>query len=74
MTVQRGPNRQSVRLQTYDYTWPGAYFVTLCTHEQQHLFGTVDQDTIISSDWGRVVAEQWQAIPAHSAHVHLDER
>ena len=24
-------HRRSIRLKGYDYTWPGAYFVTICT-------------------------------------------
>jgi REP element-mobilizing transposase RayT len=73
MSTQCYPDRQSIRLRSYDYTWPGAYFVTMCTSEQQHLLGSVEQDTVVLSDWGRVVAAQWQAVPAHCAHVRLDE-
>ncbi len=72
MTPQRRPNRQSIRLKSYDYTQPGAYFVTICAHEQQHLFGSVEQGMVTLSDGGRVVAAQWQAVPAHCAHVRLD--
>ena len=32
------PNRKSLRLKTYDYSLPGAYFVTVCTHKRQRLF------------------------------------
>ncbi len=32
------PNRKHLRLQTYDYSLPGAYFITICTHKRQHLF------------------------------------
>ena len=32
------PNRKSNRLQEYDYSQIGAYFVTICTKERKHLF------------------------------------
>jgi putative transposase len=35
------PQRRSIRLQGYDYSQGGAYFVTICTHDKVHLFGTV---------------------------------
>ena len=42
MTMKSYPQRKSPRLQGYDYTQSGAYFVTICTHERQHLFGHID--------------------------------
>ena len=32
------PKRKQIRLQQYDYSSNGAYFVTICTHEKKHLF------------------------------------
>ena len=34
-------HRRSIRLKGYDYTQPGAYYVTLCTKARQCLFGDV---------------------------------
>ncbi len=34
-------HRRSIRLPGYDYTQPGAYFVTLCAHDGEPLFGEV---------------------------------
>lgn len=34
-------HRRSIRLKAYDYTQPGAYYVTLCTKARQCLFGDV---------------------------------
>ncbi|MDH4028057.1 MAG: transposase, partial [Nitrospirota bacterium] len=33
--------RRSIRLKAYDYTGPGAYFVTICTQNRECLFGDV---------------------------------
>lgn len=49
--------RRSLRLQGYDYTRAGLYFVTICTHDRALLF----DDPLL-----RVVAErQWQTLPDH---------
>jgi putative transposase len=33
--------RRSIRMQGYDYSAPGAYFITMCTHHREHLFGNI---------------------------------
>ena len=35
------PQRKSIRLQGYDYTLAGAYFITLVTWQRECLFGEV---------------------------------
>jgi hypothetical protein len=34
-------NRRSIRLKEYDYSQSGAYFVTICTHNKECLFGEI---------------------------------
>lgn len=34
-------HRNSLRRQDYDYSQAGAYFVTICTHQQNHYFGSI---------------------------------
>jgi putative transposase len=34
-------HRRSIRLPGYDYSTPGAYFVTICTHHREYLFGEI---------------------------------
>ena len=35
------PRRKTIRLQHYDYSQSGAYFVTICTAQRQPLFGKI---------------------------------
>ena len=35
------PERKPTRLKGYDYSTPGAYFITICTHNKKHLFGDI---------------------------------
>ena len=32
------PQRKPLRLEAYDYSQPGSYFITICTHARQRLF------------------------------------
>ncbi|GAB4520907.1 MAG: transposase [Anaerolineae bacterium] len=65
-------NRRSIRLQGYDYTQNGAYFVTICTHQRAHLFGQVVEGVMVLSDVGQVVQTCWDDIPGHFPMVELD--
>lgn len=33
--------RKNIRLKEYDYSQNGAYFITICTHNRNHLFGSI---------------------------------
>ncbi len=35
------PKRKSIRLKEYDYSRNGAYFVTICSHNREYLFGEI---------------------------------
>ncbi len=66
-------NRRSIRLPEYDYSSPGAYFVTISTHEKKLLFGSLIGEEVALSEWGKIAEKCWQEIPKHFAHVELDE-
>ena len=40
------PQRKAIRLPEYDYSTPGAYFVTICTHDRQCILS----DIIVGAD------------------------
>jgi REP element-mobilizing transposase RayT len=66
-------DRRTIRLRDYDYAQNGAYFVTVCAHEQECLFGTVYDGMVVPNSRGKSVKDCWQAIPAHFPFVELDE-
>jgi len=57
-------DRRSIRMVTYDYGQPGAYFVTIVAQDRACLF----DDPVLRS----VAERYWQAIPSHASHVSLD--
>ena len=65
-------HRRSIRLRGYDYTSAGAYFITICAHRRECLFGEVVDGVMRLNVYGRVVDACWQAIPDHFPHVMLD--
>jgi REP element-mobilizing transposase RayT len=65
-------HRRSVRLKDYDYRSEGAYFITLCTHQRECLFGTIVDDKLHLSDLGQIIFDCWLTLPTHHS-VELDE-
>ena len=64
--------RRSIRLPGYDYSQPGAYFVTICTLNRACLFGDIVNGVMRLNPMGCMVQECWMAIPQHFPHVVLD--
>ena len=54
------PQRRSLRLKGYDYSQPGAYFVTLCVQEKKCLFGEIVNDEMRVNELGTIVAAEWE--------------
>ncbi len=52
-------HRHTIRLRGYDYTQAGAYFVTLCTQDREHLFGEVVDGEMRLNEYGFIVREEW---------------
>jgi putative transposase len=65
-------HRRSIRLRGYDYTTPGAYFITLCTYQRQHLFGAVVDGTMQLNSYGKIVAEEWLCSATIRQEIALD--
>lgn len=65
-------NRKSIRLKGYDYSQPGHYFITICTHHRAHLFGDVRDGQMVLSAMGAVADACWRAVPEHYPNVRVD--
>ena len=74
MTYDRAEHRRrSIRLEGYNYSRPGAYFVTICTRNSEYLFGDIVGGEMVSNEAGWIARRGWQDIPVHFPHVELDE-
>ena len=66
------PQRRSVRLKCYDYSQPGAYFITICTHDRECIFGDVVDGEMRLNEFGKVVAKCWDDLRDHYPLVATD--
>ncbi|MBR1566696.1 MAG: transposase [Oscillospiraceae bacterium] len=73
------PQRKQTRLQFYDYSTPGAYFITICTHEKKCLLsqiipvgeGLAPPETKLSA-LGQIVKKQILSLPSRYTTVSVD--
>jgi putative transposase len=65
-------HRQSLRLRGYDYAQAGAYFVTLCTHGHECLFGNIVDGVMRLGEAGRIVEEEWLRSSAVRREIVMD--
>ena len=67
------PHRRSIRLQGYDYSQAGLYFVTICCLDKVCRFGRVEDDVMILNTAGKFADACWLAIPEHFPNAILHE-
>ena len=65
-------NRRSIRLKGYDYSNPGKYSITICTHSRQCLFGNVADREMALNDAGKMVDTWWNKITEKFPNALLD--
>lgn len=70
---ESGRHRQSIRLQGFDYSQAGAYFVTVCTRDRECLFGDVVNGEMQLNGLGSTARSVWHDLPKFYEHVELDE-
>ncbi len=62
----------SARLEGWDYSAAGAYFITICTLEKHHLFGKIARGKMHLSPAGEQAAQHWDSIPEKFPNARLD--
>ena len=78
MNDNKLPKRKKNRLDGYDYSKPGAYFLTLCTFDRKNYFwdkvnATIDSSLDISlTMYGKIVDEAINKIPQIYPSVSLE--
>lgn len=71
-------NRKLIRLKSYDYSSPGAYFITICTKDRKCLFweyvGAVNNRPVSThlTPMGKIVQHCILNIEHHYPAVHVD--
>lgn len=63
----------SLRLQGYDYSKKGLYFITICTQNHKPYLGAIEEDKMILNKAGKIVANEWQRTARIRERVELGE-
>ncbi len=73
------PSRKPIRLQNFDYSSDGAYFITICTKDKQHILGNIvgatngrPYETKLSK-YGEIVNEAILKIPEFYNNIIVDK-
>lgn len=58
------PKRKSTAIPHYDYSQPGAYFITLCVEKRRPILGKIDSSPqFVLSSIGKIVSDVWYSLP-----------
>lgn len=61
----------SARLQSWDYSSNGAYYITICTRNREHYFGEIIDGKMQLNQIGKLAEEYWIEISKHFDFVEL---
>ena len=63
---------ESIRMRNWDYSWPGLYFITICTGGREHYFGEISNRRMHLNQTGDLAQTIWMEIPIHFPFIVLD--
>ncbi|HRT84757.1 MAG TPA: hypothetical protein P5523_08975 [Bacteroidales bacterium] len=66
-------HRHSIRLDEYDYSQPGAYFVTICTRNRECLFRNLVDGEMILNDAGKMIEKLYFEIMNKFPDIQCDQ-
>ena len=72
-TGSRYPRRKTLRLPDYDYSQPGAYFITLLTYRRQQMLCDILDGEPVYTRFGLIVKDSWMNLVQYHARLRLDE-
>ncbi|MBI4598780.1 transposase [Candidatus Uhrbacteria bacterium] len=66
------PDRKRLRLEGYDYSQDGYYFVTACVEAKICCFGDIKDGKMVLNPYGQIVDTQWEWLGEQYPYVELD--
>jgi len=66
-------HRHSLRIKNYNYSLPGAYFITICTYRKENILGYIIDGKIELNVLGKVTVREWLKTFQIRKNVQLDE-
>ena len=66
-------HRHSLRIKNYNYSVPGAYFITIATYLKENLLGYISEGKIELNLLGKITATEWLKTFQIRKNIQLDE-
>ena len=66
-------HRRSIRLEEYDYSRAGAYFITICTYNKECIFGNATNSEMQLSENGVIVESEWVKTAEIRSNIIIDK-
>ena len=67
------PVRCSVRLDNFDYSTVGGYYVTICTANRKPIFGEFLGGEVVLNNYGEFACDEWMRTGDVRKNVRIDE-
>ncbi len=64
--------RKNIRLAGYDYSSTGSYFITICLHNKDCLFGTIENNEMVLNEYGNIAFNELEHLPLRFPNIGLD--
>ena len=71
--TEKLPNRKPTRLNEFDYSAPGAYFIIICTRERRQIFGRIKNGHMFLNDIGKIVNSEILRIESHYTNIRINK-
>ena len=65
-------SRKKIRMDGYDYSNNGHYYVTICTDNREYVFGDIVNNEMALSRQGEIAYSVWFDLPNHHSDIELD--
>lgn len=66
-------HRHSLRINKYNYSLPGAYFITICTYRKENILGYMIDGKIELNVLGKITVREWLKTLQIRKNIQLDE-
>lgn len=64
-------SRKKLRLQGYDYSKDGKYFITSVTQDRIKYFGNIENKRMLKNEYGEIVERQWNWLEEQYPYIKL---
>lgn len=64
--------RKNIRLANYNYSSAGSYFITICSHNKDCLFGSIENQHMLLNEYGDIAFDEMKYLPLRFPNIVID--